>query len=154
MEPALVSTTAERLLSFVSESLPEVPSRQPTFEFVECLHNVPRSPIPLRLPRSQTVSPLHPQSELQLSWVADGGGDPARLSTFHRGVWLSELRVIEDVKRLRSKLYDEPLLDRKILEQGHVHVGAARSKQRVAAGVAESILARRGIRGGIKPALQ
>src|SRR4029077_8668610 len=52
--------------------------------------------------------------------------------------WQREIRVIENVEKLRAQLQIEPLANACVLDNGEIHVTEARPKDRVAAQVPES----------------
>src|SRR6266511_1038417 len=94
------------------------------------------------------------QCDLHLAWIAYRRGDGANSAAPNGGIWLPELRVVEDVERLGSELYGEAFEGPEVLEERGIQIGPARAEQDIAARIAINERSRRGESRRVEPAAE
>ena len=67
-----------------------------------------------------------------------GRGDTAEVDGTDTSIWVTEIRVIEDIEKLRSEFNDLVLADLRALHQGNVEVNIARSMEHVTTEITEA----------------
>jgi hypothetical protein len=88
---------------------------------------------------------------LHLARVAYRGGDGTDRSAADGGIRLAELRVVEQIEALGAELNGHALDRAEVLEERSIEVGASRTEEYVASGIAVHELGRRGEGGLIEP---
>ena len=100
---------------------------------------------------------VHPgqNSSLRANWFCSGlltARNRPRRRRADRRIRQSEVRVVENIERLRSKLQMESVADRDALEQREVPLLEARAGENVTSRIAEGETGRRYKCRGVKPA--